>query len=86
MNNVLENLWYSHQQESPMEDSEEMKQLVKAVVKCENELKKQLSKEQWDLFQQYDKCLGEMNCISEMQAFVKGVRFATVYLLEALYP
>ncbi len=86
MQKVLENLWYFYQQESPMEDSQEIKQLLNALEKSESGLKNELSEDQWNLFQQYDKILGEIDCILEMDAFVKGVRFATAYLLEALYP
>ena len=33
----------------------------------------------------YDNCLNEISDICERKAFIKGIRFATQYLIEAIY-
>ena len=48
-----------------------------------NALVKSLDDKQKVLFDRYDSSMSELNYICRQDAFIKGVKFATAYLLEA---
>ncbi len=85
MKKALENLWYSYQMENPVKYDEKENQAVDRLIAAEKVLHQHLNGEQKEMLKKYEDCLDEMSGICEKNAFVKGVRFATEFLLEVLY-
>ncbi len=85
MNSILEDLWYSYQIGIRSEQSQEEKDALNDLVLFENKLRESLTEEQKNIYKSYESCVIKNNCISEKEAFIKGVRFATQYLFESLY-
>ena len=75
MTNILNELWDGeiHPQDSLIDGNEYYK-----------DLQHLLSDEQKELFEKYCDTLGEMNSISEKEAFSAGVRFAMRLAAETL--
>lgn len=65
--------------------TKEEKKITDMLVACEEKLHERLTEEQVEELEKYKDCLDEMGNIAERNAFVKGVRFAAVFLIEALY-
>ena len=83
MKKTLENLWYTYQIEHPFEQNDEKKKFLNILVKEEENLHKSLNEEEIEMLERYDNCLNEIRAISECEAFIAGIRFATQYLIEA---
>ena len=84
MKDLLEKIWYSYQMQNPTEMNVEKKKILDVLVLNEERLRNELNEEQTVLLENYERCMGEINCISEKDAFVKGLCFATEFFLEAL--
>ena len=84
MEKILEKLWREYQMESNMIQSEEEKELIHHLVASSDILRANLSVEQLCALEKRDEYQNELCFLCAKEAFVKGVRFATVYLLEAL--
>ena len=85
MKTVLEDLWYSYIMENPIEENEQNKRLLRALVEKQDYLKEHLDPEIFKICEECHSMIFEMSGISEKEAFVKGVQFATRYLVEAMY-
>ena len=59
------------------------REVIGDVETHENALIKSLDDKQKVLFDRYDASMSELNYIYRQDAFIKGVKFATAYLLEA---
>ncbi len=84
MNSILEDLWYNYQIGIRSEQSQEEKDVLNDLVLFEDKLRESLTEEQKHIYKSYESCVIKSNCISEKEAFIKGVRFATQYLFETL--
>lgn len=84
MKKELENLWYNHMIEEIAERTDKEKEIIKNLTESDNQLRDKLNEEQKALLQDYDDAFLQVSRISEKNAFVKGVQFATRFLIEAL--
>lgn len=84
MKKELENLWYNHMIEEIAERTDKEKEIIKNLTESDNHLRDKLNEEQKALLQNYDDAFLQVSRISEKNAFVKGVQFATRFLVEAL--
>lgn len=62
----------------------EMKEIEIQLKQCKKSLSEGLTEEKSKILEKYDTCLMEMLCSSEEEAFIKGVRFATKFFVEAI--
>ena len=85
MKRILEDLWYSYQMENAVKFGKEEKEMAKKISIAEDALQKSLNDEQKVALKIYEDCLDEISDACEKKAFVKGIRFAVGFLLEALY-
>ena len=81
MNKTLGKLWDSFLMEDRDPTAEERK-VLKAVVEVEDKLYPVLSEEQRELLLELTCRIEEMNSVSEKNAFIRGIRFATGYMLD----
>lgn len=84
MKKELENLWYNHIIEERVERTDIEKEIIKNLSESDNQLRGKLNDEQKALLKEYDDAFLQVSRISEKNAFVKGVQFATRFLIEAL--
>ncbi len=86
MTNILNELWDGeiHPQDSLIDGNEYYKDLQHLLSRNQADLAETLSNEQKDLFEKYRNTLGEMNSISEKEAFSAGVCFAMRLAAETL--
>lgn len=84
MREELERLWYDYLIEIPMEYSKKEKDIINNWKENETAFRSALNKEQIKLLEEYDKFLSEVNGISEKNAFIKGIIFATKFIFQAL--
>lgn len=85
MNPILEELWYSYIMENSIEENAQSKKLLRTLVEKQDYLKDNLDPEVFKICEECHSIIFEMGGISEKEAFVKGVQFATGYLVEALH-
>lgn len=84
MRKELENLWYNHMIEEISKRTDEEKEIIKNLTEQDNRLRDKLNEEEKALLQSYDNAFLQVSRISEKNAFVEGVQFATRFLIEAL--
>lgn len=84
MKHLLEELWNSYLTQKPTEQTEEKRELIDAILEVEDKLREKLDEKQIDLLEQYVDCIGNLHAVSETEAFIAGVRFASSFLVEAL--
>lgn len=84
MRKELEDLWYNYLIEVMVERTDKEKEIIKNLTESDNCLRDKLNDEQKALLQNYDNAFMQVSRISEKNAFVKGVQFATRFLVEAL--
>ena len=84
MNRILEELWYTYQIGILAEQKPEEREALDDFVLLQEKLRESLTEEQKAIYDNYEICAIKSNCISEKEAFIKGVRFATQYLFETL--
>ncbi len=70
--------------ENPIEVKNQSKELLMELVKKQDYLKDNLDSEIFKICEECHDIIFQMSEISEKEAFVKGIRFATKYLIEAL--
>lgn len=80
---TLHTLWEYIETFEPLSSDEESKAL-KVVIQRVELLKKALNQEQKELLDLYCDSTDELNSICQCEAFVKGIKFATSYLLAAI--
>ena len=84
MRENLENLWFDYLIEAPIGRSAKENDIIKKWSEKEKLLRSKLNEEQLEIFEEYDAALSSINRISEKNAFVKGVKFATRFIFETL--
>ena len=85
MQQNLESLWYSYIVENGMVRTEQERAIIKNLSDNDEQFRSKLNQEQISLLEEYDKAFTATYSILEKDAFVKGIRFATRFLVEALY-
>lgn len=85
MRKDLEDLWYYYLIEVPIKRNSKENATIKKWSEKEDYFRSKLNEEQRGALEEYDKAVSEVGRISEKNAFVKGVMFATRFIFEALY-
>lgn len=85
MRENLEDLWFDYLIEFPIERNEREKTTIKEWLNKEKYFRSNLNEEQIAILEEYDDALSAVNRISEKNAFIKGVLFATRFIFEALF-
>lgn len=83
MKKTLELLWQMYSAEYPQNQSAELDEAVKQAGEFEKSLNDILSEKDRELFELCRDKWDKITAVSEEQAFIKGIEFATNYLLEA---
>ena len=81
---TLEDLWESYQRDIRVERCGEEKRIGNELVRSEEELLQLLGHEGKLIYDKFDNALGELHGIEELNAFIRGLRFATRYLIEVM--
>lgn len=81
----LENLWFNYLIEIPIKRSAEEIAAINELSEKEKYFRTILNEEQLTAFTEYDNSLSKVSRISEKNAFIKGIMFATRFIYQALY-
>lgn len=84
MKKDLQDLWFDYIIEFPLERNEKEKDTIEEWSKKEKDFHSSLNEEQLKILEEYDNAVSAVGRISEKNAFIKGVRFATRFIFEAL--
>ncbi len=84
MEKELEQLWYSYIVETGTVRNEQERTIIRKLSQKNEQLRSKLNQEQIVLLEEYDKAFTSTCNILEKDAFVKGIKFATRFLFEAL--
>lgn len=84
MEKELEQLWYSYIGETGTVRTEQDRIIIRNLSEQDKKLRSKLNQEQVKLLEEYDKALNATYNLLEKDAFIKGVKFATRFLFEAL--
>ncbi len=82
MEKILDDLWYSYIQCEDSVDCKEAKEVLEKLVEVEDGFVSTLDEKQHEVFDSYYCLYSNLYCIYEKEAFVKGLKFATKYLLS----
>lgn len=85
MKKDLEDLWYSYIIETSLKKDKRERTAISRFVEKEEEIRSMLDEKQLSKLEEYDDAVSEMSSISEKNAFIKGVSFATKFIFQALY-
>ena len=64
----------------------EYRESWRLVEQLEDQLKEQLSKEDWELFSKYQDAERSAGCISDADIFIEGFRMGAMIILDILLP
>ncbi len=81
---TFEDLWYTYLIDKKTNTSIEESRLINLIDKNEENLRKTLKEGQIELFLKYDDSVTDLNMYNEKNAFLKGVHFATMFLIETI--
>lgn len=85
MKNTLKDLWYNYfSEDCGKMNSDEERNLSKLLSELDEALHATLTDEQLKLLKKVNGVLDNLNSIFTLKAFMKGVCFASKYMLEAL--
>ena len=76
----LRTLWQEHMAEECVWMEEEERELIKAVVAVEENLRQDLTETERRLLEIYNDRVADLHAVSLARAFEKGVIFATQYM------
>lgn len=85
MKKDLEDLWYNYIIEISLKKDKREKTAISRFVEKEEEIRSMLDEKQLSKLEEYNDAVSEMSSISEKNAFIKGVSFATKFIFQALY-
>lgn len=85
MQKDLENLWFNYLIEIPIKRSAEEIAAINELSEKEKYFRSILNEEQLTVFTEYDNFLSKVSRISEKNAFIKRIMFATRFIFQALY-
>ena len=84
--NAIKELWHGNIQ--PQEDSrtntKEMKELIGYIARHHEELEKDFTDEQKEIFDKFQDCWGEYMSLAEEAIFVYGFKLGAKLMLESL--
>ncbi len=81
---TLEDIWYLYQAEYPMKQNKEINELFRMLEKLREKLVNGICKGEASVLEEYEQIRDKMECVVEKDAFIKGVKFAAGFLVEAL--
>lgn len=81
----LEKLWFNYLIEFPIKRSDEEKNAINKMSENDKLFRSSLNEEQLRLLNEYDNAVSQVGRISEKNAFLKGVMFATRFIFEAFH-
>lgn len=81
----LEKLWFNYLIEFPIKRSDEEKNTINKMSEKDKLFRSSLNEEQIRILNEYDNTVSQVGRISEKNAFLKGVMFATRFIFEAFY-
>ncbi|MCH5183901.1 MAG: hypothetical protein J1E00_06975 [Oscillospiraceae bacterium] len=81
---ILEKLWFTDWSLRSTQWTEEANLLLDELEEKEKDLFANLTEEQQEALESYKIDLNNLRTLFEKDAFMKGVRFATAYMIEAL--
>ena len=84
MEKILWELWDLYFGVTNTNQSEEESNLLDTLIEKEKFLNNNLCNEMQDALRIYDNCLNDLWHIGEKKAFVKGIKFATKYLISMI--
>ena len=79
---ILDTLWEYIETFNPYA-SEEEKAILIVVAEKSEKLSKSLTADQALIFEDYHGFLSELHSVERKESFIKGIKFATQFLLEA---
>ena len=79
---ILDTLWEYIETFNPYA-SEEEKAILIVVAEKSEKLSKSLTADQALIFEDYRDSLSELHSVERKESFIKGIKFATQFLLEA---
>ena len=85
MAKLLEDIWNNYQLEKKPQIDNEEKEIINRLVQNERKFTELLNREQTIAYENFDACINELHTLIEKDAFIKGVRFATKFLIESIY-
>lgn len=85
MRKDLEVLWFDYLIKFPIAQSKKEKTTIDKWSKKEKYFRSKLNEEQIIILDEYDDAVSAVSRISEKNAFLKGVMFATRFIFQALY-
>ena len=80
--NLLDELWDSHFSERKGKRGNEETELIDSILEDERVLRGSLTEKQKDLYDKIEASVSERSDILEREAFIKGVRFGSFFVLE----
>lgn len=80
--NLLDELWDSHFSERKGKRENEETELIDSILEDERVLRGSLTEKQKDLYDKIEASVSERSDILEREAFIKGVRFGSFFVLE----
>lgn len=81
---ALEDLWLAYQLEKLEIENPERKTLIDLMMSQEQKLKSYLDENQLKELEKYNYYMDELSDNSEKNAFMKGVRLGTQYIIETM--
>ncbi len=81
MKQILKKLWETYQTDHAFTVSDEEKELMAMLVAYEDK-QTTMTEEQKVLVQSIEECWSQMCAVSEQEAFIKGVRFAMMFVVD----
>ncbi len=82
---TLEDLWYGNIApfEQYLDGNKKYKELLPVMARNREKLSEGFQSEKTEWLEKYDAIIGEMNSITEVEAFKFGFRLATALLIES---
>ena len=84
MKKMLEELWYLYETRRPDKFAVERERLLRKMEDAEDKLFPHLTNEQKDALDDFRTSVNEISMLQEKEAYYRGIRFATTYMIEAL--
>ena len=81
---TIEKLWYSNFMENTCGDDRKRKKKIKELFQKREMIKEKMDENGQLMLEQYDEAVDQLEADFEKEAFMKGVRFAVSFLMEAL--
>ena len=83
---IIEELWYGDMfpWEKPITHNEKYNEVLERLVKLEEELDNRLNNEDETIFEKFTNAQGELMCITEREAFVRGFILGARIIIEVM--